>query len=177
MTFYSFSNSTLLISHKTCFEVLNIIVPVMSISLTQLLLLFRNLSNLVNFLKYSGTDCSVTMLCCEMFNSPHPFHPELNLLAREEKESQTLCSVGDEERSGRQCEDMWWHNCTAPFLTRRLFNCFKWLPISVHDELLQASVQNLTELVLQVEQIHIRYSIPFYCMTDRFPAWHGHPKF
>lgn len=36
---------------------------------------------------------------------------------------------------------------TAPSLTRSLYNCFTQLPVSLHDEHLQASAQNLTELL------------------------------
>lgn len=35
----------------------------------------------------------------------------------------------------------------TPSLTRSLYNNFTQLPLSVHDELLQASAQNLTELL------------------------------
>ena len=50
----------------------------------------------------------------------------------------------------------------APSMTRSLYNCFTRLPLSVHDELMQASAQNLTELLFRVEQILTRYQIPLH---------------
>lgn len=47
---------------------------------------------------------------------------------------------------GEPCDTM------APSLTGSLYKCFTQLPLSVHDEHLQASAQNLTELLSQEEQ-------------------------
>lgn len=47
----------------------------------------------------------------------------------------------DRRLPGGPCDTM------ALSLTRSLYNCFTRLPLSGHDELLQASAQNLTELL------------------------------
>lgn len=57
---------------------------------------------------------------------------------------------------GGPCDTM------ALSLTRSLYNRFTQLPLSVHDQLLQASAQNLTELLFRVEQILARYLIPLH---------------
>lgn len=85
----------------------------------------------------------------------------MNLLAREEQ----FPSVSSEE-SDRQVNVRWMDggpcDTMALSLARRLCNCFKWLLISVHDELLQASAQNLSELFFCVEESLTSYQIPLH---------------
>lgn len=57
---------------------------------------------------------------------------------------------------GEACDTM------ALSVTGSLYNCFTQFPLSVHNEQLQASAQNLKELLSQEEQTLTRYQIPLY---------------